>query len=292
MFDLRYHVASLAAVFLALVLGIVIGAAISDPGLADRTSKQALRDRIDRLNRQLDDAEARAEQGGAAESFAKEAYQALMHERLSERRVLLVSVGPVDDQAGEATAAVRDAGGTVARMRALQLPARLDPIETELRTRPALRGYVGADQLRDVGRDLARELVDGGETPLLDALAGVLVQERERRRDDGRPVDGVVVVRSAPPQTGVLAGFVTGLYEGLAGASRSVGVEFSSSRPSTIRVFDRAGLSTVDSIDTVPGKVALVVLLAGGRPGHYGLKETARDGIAPPIEPLAPEPAR
>ena len=34
MFDLRYHVASLAAVFLALIIGILVGVGISDRGLA------------------------------------------------------------------------------------------------------------------------------------------------------------------------------------------------------------------------------------------------------------------
>ena len=32
MFDLRYHVASLAAVFLALIIGIVVGVGISGKG--------------------------------------------------------------------------------------------------------------------------------------------------------------------------------------------------------------------------------------------------------------------
>jgi len=36
MFDLRYHVASLTAVFLALVIGILVGVGIADRGLVDR----------------------------------------------------------------------------------------------------------------------------------------------------------------------------------------------------------------------------------------------------------------
>jgi hypothetical protein len=34
-FDLRYHVASLAAVFLALVFGILVGVGISGRGIVD-----------------------------------------------------------------------------------------------------------------------------------------------------------------------------------------------------------------------------------------------------------------
>ena len=40
MFDLRYHVASLAAVFLALLIGILVGVGISDRGLVDRAKYQ------------------------------------------------------------------------------------------------------------------------------------------------------------------------------------------------------------------------------------------------------------
>ena len=69
-----------------------------------------------------------------------------------------------------------------------------------------------------------------------------------------------------------------------------MGAELTSTRPSAVRVFDGAGLATVDSIDTVPGKVALAVLLAGpGRPrGNYGIKETAGDGVSPAVEPVGP----
>ena len=43
MFDLRYHVASLAAVFLALVIGILVGVGISDP--VDNAKTGLLEDR-------------------------------------------------------------------------------------------------------------------------------------------------------------------------------------------------------------------------------------------------------
>jgi len=37
-------------------------------------------------------------------------------------------------------------------------------------------------------------------------------------------------------------------------------------------------------VDTAAGRIALAVLLAGGLDGHYGLKDSASDGIVPPIE--------
>ena len=42
MFDFRYHVASLTAVFLALVIGILVGVGIADRGLLDQAKKTLL----------------------------------------------------------------------------------------------------------------------------------------------------------------------------------------------------------------------------------------------------------
>ena len=46
MFDLRYHVASLAAVFLMLVVGILIGVGISGRGFVDDAERDRFNDRI------------------------------------------------------------------------------------------------------------------------------------------------------------------------------------------------------------------------------------------------------
>jgi hypothetical protein len=64
-----------------------------------------------------------------------------------------------------------------------------------------------------------------------------------------------------------------------------VGVERTDEEPSRIAVYRTRGFSSVDSVNTALGRVALAVLLAGGEEGHYGLKATA-DSAVPPIEPL------
>jgi hypothetical protein len=53
MFDLRYHVASLAAVFLALVIGILVGVGISDTGYVDKGYRGLLEQRIAKLQSDL-----------------------------------------------------------------------------------------------------------------------------------------------------------------------------------------------------------------------------------------------
>jgi hypothetical protein len=284
MFDLRYHVASLAAVFLALVIGILVGVAISDPDLADRAELDLQREQIADLNEQLEAASAQAEQQQAAAEFLEASYNAVMADRLAGREIAVVFVGSVDRAlSSNVEGALRDAGAVVLRLRALTVPIREEALEASLRSRSPLSGYVGDDHLPDLGRDLGRELVEGGETPLWDALGDELLDER--RGPGRREADGVVVVRSAEPQRGKTARFLAGFYGGLEGSVPVVGAEASTAEPSAVPVYRRANFSSVDSIDTRLGKIALAVLLAGGTDGHYGLKETA-DARIPPIGPV------
>jgi hypothetical protein len=54
MFDLRYHVASLAAVFLALIIGILVGVGIADRGYLDKGTRGLLERRVAELQKKLD----------------------------------------------------------------------------------------------------------------------------------------------------------------------------------------------------------------------------------------------
>ena len=69
----------------------------------------------------------------------------------------------------------------------------------------------------------------------------------------------------------------SGLLDGLEsnGAIPVVGVERSDADPSQIGFFNSAGVTaTVDSIDLISGRVALVYALNGSE-GNYGIKPTA-----------------
>ena len=291
MFDLRYHVASLAAVFLALLIGMLVGAGISGRGLLDETERDALNGQIAALQAQLEAERRRTRAQGAAEEFARTAAPAVLANRLAGKRIAVVFVGSLDDGIDSTVAeTVDDAGGEVVRMRALTVPLPTAEIQAALAARRALAGYVGVDQLGDLGRDLARELVAGDETPLWDAMHRVLIEEQ--RGTSLLPADGVVVARTAAPQRGPTARFLRGFYAGLAdAATAAVGVEDTTAEHSAVESFRRHGLSSVDNVDSPVGRVALAVLLAGARPGQYGVKETAQAPLPAPIEPISPPPA-
>jgi hypothetical protein len=144
------------------------------------------------------------------------------------------------------------------------VPINAAAIDKRLANRPALAKYSGDDQLRNLGRQLGREFVAGDETPLWNALHDLIVQEATPRYGASkRAADGVIVVRTADPQTGESAPFVKGLYEGIADAGEpAVGVAESTSDFPARPVFQQAQLSTVDDIDLPAGKLALVIVLS------------------------------
>lgn len=294
MFDFRYHVASLAAVFLALVIGILVGVGISGRGLVDKTDKRFYQSQIEQLRSELDAANAQAgdlqQQQRSLKTFVQAAYPALMSGRLAGKRIAVVVVGSDDGSTGAAVQqALQDAGALdVVRYRAIRVPVDPVALRGPLLARKTLAGYAGAAHVTDLGRELARELVRGGKQPAWEALSDQLVDER--RGTSTSAADGVVVIRTARPQAGVTARFLAGLYGGLASAGvPAVGVERTGSSPSAVPAFTRANLSTVDDVEQPLGRLALVLLLEGVDTGHFGVgKQTAPDGQLPTIVPLQP----
>jgi copper transport outer membrane protein MctB len=300
MFDLRYHVASLAAIFLALAVGIILGVALSGKIRGAEDSLSA--GRIGQLEAELD---AERKRGASeedrlqtSEDLINDAYPALMENRLVDRGYAIVFLGPVDGELRSAIEkALADADGTPVRMFAFEMP--IDPVSLTdfLESRDSLSRYAG-DPLA-LGRALGEELMEGGETPVLSQVSSELVEERSGTTIP--VVDGAIVVRSWTPgsEDGSTASeraseaFVEGVLHGLQAASLPiVGVETSDveARKSAVPVFNDAGLSSVDDVDLPGGRLALALLLGGGEPGHYGVKDTATDGVVPRVDAVPVQP--
>jgi hypothetical protein len=285
-FDLRYHVASLAAVFLALIIGVLVGAGLAARTDVEDKEREVLQRQIESLRGQTKDLSAtndllRGNQK-ASDEYVNQTYDVVMDGRLRGIRVALLFVGQPDDDAQEAveqTLSDASAPGLV-EMEALELP--VDPQEVKGALDPQFSGLT----LEEVGQRLAGELTQGNDTPFWDALTPVLVQDHQGTSTV--PADAVVVSYTGIASDAPTRQFLDGLYTGLRRAGvPAVGVERTDARRSSrIAVYKANGLSSVDSIDTNVGKVALAALLAGGPEGHYGLKRTAESGALPPVDPL------
>ena len=283
MFGLRYHVASLAAVFVALALGILLGVAVAGKvtDVGEEAELQNLRDDNEQLQQDLDaaraDAEAATAQGEGADELFSRAYPTLMDGRLEGQEVAVVFLGPVEGSVrAEVEGALADAdGGAPASVVALEVPVDGPDLGALLEDDELLAAYVTEDgDFSDLGRELGRELVEAEETPLWNALATRLVEERSGTISN--PMDSVVVVLNwTPPEEGdeeagaeaeATVTLMDGLVSGLDGTSVPVvGVAGSGDEEDAIDFYRDRGLSSVDNIDTLEGRLALALLLAGRR---------------------------
>jgi Copper transport outer membrane protein, MctB len=302
-FGLRYHVASLAAVFLALAVGVLLGVAIS--GKVSEAEESFERQRIDELEQDLEEANARADsaerRGEAARELVERAYPALMERRLEDRGFALVFLGPVDGGIRDSVERVlfdADSGFPV-RVVALDVPVNGLELQDRLQGDELLASYAGdRGDFGELGEELGHELIEGGETPLWDALSSELVEETQG--SSSPEVDGAIVVLTWSPggdagdddveaasrATETLA---QGVVRGLESSGLPVvGVATTTQPASLTERYRDGGMSSVDNVDVDAGRLALALLLAGGRQGHYGFKETATNGVIPPVEPVPP----
>jgi hypothetical protein len=290
MFDLRYHVASLAAVFFALVIGILVGVALASQGLGD-SERDRLQENLRRAEANGDALQARVDElrdsGDANEVFVERTYPLVMADRLKGKKIAVLFVGSVDDDLRSAiTRALGDAGaGAPLRTSAVEVPIDDEAVTKRLANRPFLAAYAGRAQLEELGHALGQEFTAGDETPLWDALRSLIVEQTigSARQE----ADGVVVVRTADAQGDPTASLLKGLYSGLRDVNvPAVGVEVTQADASSIATFQRADLPTVDNVDMPTGKLALVVMLSEpSLTGDFGTKSSARDGLLPNVVP-------
>jgi hypothetical protein len=284
-YSARYHATSLIAVFLALAVGILIGAEFGGDALTStRKNLEAS------LVGNLQDARSRADdlsgELGRSNEFADRVYPALVRDRLDGKRIAIVALGGLP---GELTGAVEDAlGPTGARLVGVGVvrePVDVNGLAEDLSKTRFADLRTNPDALTTLGTGVGRQLVVGGTLP--EVLRGQLFS---RASGSFGALDGVVVVRAAPQdmgpvQRGRAAQLESGLMAGIAGAREpAVGIETSTAEPSSISFFQGNDLSSVDDVEATAGKVALVFAMLGAE-GSFGVKGSA-DRLLPDL--LAP----
>ena len=300
MFDFRYHLVSLAAVFIALAVGILLGAAIS--GKLGDAENALMKDRVKSMSDQLTQERNRSDiierRSEAAQELLADAYPALMANRLAEKGFAVLFLGPVDSSvrsALERALADADASSPV-RLVALDSPVDPQELDSALQGDELLAQYAeGGDDFGALGEALGRDLIEGAGTPLWTTLSSRLIEERSGTTST--PVDGAIVVQTwhepdspgdadQQRRTRATESLFEGLLRGLEGTSLPVVGVQNTGAEADLALFRQQGVSSVDDVDTLAGRLALALLLQGAQPGHYGVKDSATDGVAPPIEPV------
>jgi hypothetical protein len=308
MISLRYHAVSIAAVLLALCLGVVLGATTGSRSLLSLVAgdRDSLTQQIEQLTAQRSELESRQR---ASNSFGASVAPSVVKGQLDGRKVVLVLAPDADPSDRDAIRQlVGQAGGTVTGELALTDsitdPARADAVR-DLTTRLLPAGAQlppSADAGSLVGGLLGGVLLAkgpaapgraGGTDQAGAALAGLTQAGFVRAGSRPQPAQLAIVLTGGPltspdaaERAATLArmsaeldragsGAVLAGRSGSEGPNGAVGVV----RADTVT---SAALSTVDAVQTSVGRVACVLALreqADGRAGRYGAGTNAQAPI-------------
>ncbi len=279
--DLKYHIATLVAVFLALGLGIFIGNTLlgSDAVLEQQ---QQIADSLERQleeiraeNKIIEDRANRLElECGAQKTFAREVFPLLVNERIMGKNLAIIETNPYGFPEGLAET-LRVAGAKVVSsttiLNGLELGENREQILSEL--------GIGDMKTSEIEKYIAGQVAQGIHKGNNMAVLNYLSQNNliEMQGDYGIALDGVIIIGGCNaeeenkfkiidiPMIDYFKNNMITVY----------GVEESSMKCSYMAAYQDKRISTVDNIDTIPGQLALVLLIEG-KTGHYGIKPTAK----------------
>jgi hypothetical protein len=281
-YSARYHATSLIAVFLALAVGILIGAEFGGDALTQTRKNlenslvgnlQDARSHVEDLNGEL----------GKANEFDEKVYPVLTRDRLQGQRIALIAFGNLPS---EITSAVEDAlgptGAKLVGVGVVREPVDTSSLAEELSATRFSEVATDPEEMNELGTGVGRQIVIGGTLP--EVVRGGLFSHAS---GEFGPLDAVIVVRDQPEGMGPVQrstanALETSMVRGMSGTGLPiVGVESTTTEPSSIGFFQANELSSVDDVNTTAGQLALVYAL-GGSEGSFGVKGSA-DRLLPDL---------
>jgi hypothetical protein len=281
MYNLRYHIASLVAVFVALAVGLLLGSIVSEAGVisSQRTALvSGLQAEFDALR---SEAKTLSATNDTLSAFTSEAVPGIVSGVLADRTVIVIASPDDADTAARASEAIRLAGGNVA-----------------LATFTGPRFSLDDESVAAaVAKDLGVTAASIDTTQVMDALAA-----EWSTGGSSRPVTKVLIASGGLKLEGLAATAtvsgtaVTAVYDGtpdpwairLAGALTNsarfaVGVDTRTHVGGSAQAAKTAGLSGVDDVDTPLGQVAFAWVLSGRTSGLFGEADGATARYPSPL---------
>jgi hypothetical protein len=285
-YSARYHATSLIAVFLSLAIGILIGAEFGGDALTN-TRKDLENSLVGNLQDARSKADELSGELGRSNEFGERVYPVLTRDHLQGKRVAIVALGGLPSEvSGAVEEALAPTGAKLVAVGVVREPVDVNGLADDLSQTRFFDLETNPDQLTALGKGLGRQLVIGGTLP--EVVRGQLFS---RASGNFGALDAVIVVRDQPQDMGPVqrsraAQLESALLSGMtATRTAAVGVETSSTEPSSISFFQGNDLSSVDDVELTAGKLATVFAMLGAE-GSFGVKGSA-DRLLPDL--LAPE---
>lgn len=275
MYNLRYHLASLVAVFLALSIGLLLGTIVVERGTLEgqrETIVQSLQEEFEVLDAQNDELSAAL---ASREDLVDTLLGVAVDGTLEGRTILVFASTGRADGLGSVADAIRRAGGTPVTF-LLSAPSLglADPAVSAVAT--AVVGPVEPDSVLDEFATAIAEEWSAvrGSRPLTDALVSAGVARISDDPGPAVPVDGAVTLASFDdmPDDGALAVTVALDRAGYVGCGAEAQTRDTGVAPAALDV----GLSAVDHVGTPEGAYSLTWILSGSASGYYGTREGAQ----------------
>lgn len=278
--DLRYHLTTLVAIFLALAVGILVGSSfIAGSSIKDLEDEFAVLRAENRSQSRL--VEELREELKARDAFAGSAAPALVAGQLTGQTVALVQTGDYGEATQRAKSILEQADARVVSVTTI---ANLESDSAAKGARRAVELITGESPSGDPIAEMLGMVADcigGGARP--DAMAvfedeGLLSRAGEYNRRVARVVliGGCRQAKSRRAQHVDLV-LIDRLLD--YGVATVVGTEPFQVGTSYIPMYHRKAIATVDNVDQYIGQVNLVYALAG-ESGSFGVKKSA-DRVSP-----------
>jgi hypothetical protein len=282
MYNFRYHIASLVAVFLALSIGLLLGTVVVERGtlnaqrttLVDSLQKEYTTLRTDntQLKSELDTDRA----------FLADAAPMLVANRLAGRTVMVLTNAGRADAAASVADAVTKAGGTAVTATFRDVGFGLKDKSIAAKVAALLALDASADLTAPVADTLSREFTDvaGTQAPLTDLL--VSLGELTIGNADNAGTPTMVVAAGSfddKPDAAEIAIAAAAKTHGQVG----VGAETTKHATGVAAAAADAGLASVDDVDLPVGQVSLVWVLLGRADGRYGVTRGADAAYPSPL---------
>jgi hypothetical protein len=264
---------------------VLLGVSIGDGVLSDASKDLENSLRGDLRDSRAQSSDLRGELG-LRDEFERLAYPGLVNDLLPGSRIGVVAIGGLPSRyLSLIRDSVEPAGAQLASVSVVQARLPLGKLADDLKGTQLDRLDRDDDALGRFGKRLGRQLANGGS--LVERVKGDLFSSS---RGEYRGLDGIVLVRNRGELKGeqkkAADRFESELISGILSTEAEIaGVETRDADPSQIDAMSGKGVSTVDDIDLVAGRTALVYVLLGAK-GHFGVKRSA-DQLLPPAATAA-----
>lgn len=279
MYNIRYHIASLVGVFLALTIGLLLGTVVAERGTLD-DQRDSLINSLERDFADLSDSNARlSAENESLVQFETDIVPVLVAGSLAGKTVGVLTNSGRSDGATAVQEAIKAAGGTPVTIVLEKQSAGLEDPDVTAVVTPLLGGATGDALPGALAARLASEWTTVGPRPVTDALAKAGALSTSELAP-GIKIDAYVFTAAWDQKADAVA---VEIGQSVAqGGRKAVGAQPVSLDTDVAAAALDKGLDAVDQMGRPVGEYSLVWLLAGRASGYYGTGTGARAAYPAP----------